>query len=169
MGLVQTRAPDGRRWKLKEWIQGMPLGVPTHPMVVHFPVAFYLGVIAFDVMSRITPNPGLVLAGTYLLVGAFVGTLLAVPLGLIDWAGMVRGSSKKRLATRHMIVQLVAATLFVVAFVMRWPDRAASQAEISWIVIEAVGYLVLIVGQHLGGLLVYQKAMRVGTGGADRG
>ena len=167
MGLVQTRAPDGRRWKLKEWVQGKPLGVPTHPMVVHFPVAFYLGAIAFDVMSRITPNPGLVLGGTYLLVGAFLGTLLAAPLGLIDWAGMVSGSSKKRLATRHMIAQLVAAAFFIVAFVMRWPDRAASQAEISWIVIEGVGYLVLIVGQHLGGLLVYQKAMRVSTG-ADR-
>lgn len=168
MAVVQMRAPDGRRWKLKEWVQGKPLGVPTHSMVVHFPVAFYLGAIAFDVMSRISPSPGLVLAGTYLLIGGFLGTLVAVPLGLIDWASMVKGSSKRRLATRHLVVQLTAAAFFVVAFVLRWPDRAASQAEISWIVIEAVGYLVLIVGQHLGGLLVYQKAMRVSTGGADR-
>jgi len=168
MGWLQTRAPDGRRWKLKEWVQGKPLGVPTHSMVVHFPVAFYLGAIAFDVMSRITPNEGLVLAATYLLIGGVLGTLLAAPLGLIDWAGMVRGSSKRRLATRHMLVQLTAAAFFIVALVLRWPDRGASQAEISWIVIQAAGYLVLIVGQHLGGLLVYQKAMRVSTGGGDR-
>lgn len=168
MALIQRRAPEGRPWKLKEWVQGKPLGVPTHSMVVHFPVAFYLGVIAFDVMSRITPNPGLVLAGTYLLIGAFLGTLVAVPLGLIDWAGMVRGSSKRRLATRHLIVQLTAAAFFVVAFVLRWPDRTVAQAETPWIVIEVLGYLVLIVGQHLGGMLVYQKAMRVSTGAVDR-
>ncbi|HEX6263304.1 MAG TPA: DUF2231 domain-containing protein [Actinomycetota bacterium] len=168
MALIQMRAPEGRPWKLKEWVQGKPLGVPTHSMVVHFPVAFYLGVIVFDVMSRITPNEGLVLASTYMLLLGLLGTLVAAPLGLIDWLGMVKGSSKRRLATRHMVFQLLAAAFFIVAFVLRWPDRTASQAEISWIVIEAVGYLVLIVGQHLGGTLVYQKAMRVSTGGPDR-
>lgn len=169
MAVIQMRAPEGRPWKLKEWVQGKPLGVPTHSMVVHFPVAFYLGVIAFDVMSRITPSAGLVLAATYMLLFGLLGTLIAAPLGLVDWAGMVRGSSKRRLATRHMLVQLTAAAFFIVAFVLRWPDRTASQAELSWLGIEVVGYLVLVVGQHLGGLLVYQKAMRVSTGGSDRG
>jgi hypothetical protein len=36
------------------------------------------------------------------------------------------------------------------------------------IVLGAIGYLVLIVGQYLGGVLVYEKAMRVSTGGAAR-
>lgn len=165
MPVLETRAPDGRRWTLVEWIQGKPLGVATHSMFVHFPVAFYLGIIAFDVMSRITPNSGLVLASSYLFLGAFAGTAIAAVLGLVDWAGMIKGSSKKRLATQHMIVQLTAAAFFIVAFVMRWPDRAASQAEISWIVVEVLGYLVLVVGQHLGGLLVYSRGMRVRTGG----
>lgn len=168
MAVIRMRAPEGRPWTLKEWIQGKPLGVPTHSMVVHFPVALYLGVIVFDVMSRITPGSGLVLAGTYLLLGGLLGTVVAASLGLVDWVGMIRGSSKRRLATQHMLVQLVAAAFFVVAFVLRWPDRTATQAEFSWIVIEVLGYLVLIVGQHLGGTLVYQKAMRVSTGGADR-
>lgn len=168
MALIQWRAPDGRRWRLVEWVQGRPLGVPTHSMVVHFPVAFYLAVIVFDVMSRITPSPALVLAGTYLLVGAFLGTAIAAVLGLIDWAGMVKGSSKRRLATRHLVVQLAAAGFFTTAFVLRWADRGLSEARMSWIVIEVLGYLVLIVGQHLGGMLVYQRGMRVSTGGAQQ-
>jgi hypothetical protein len=32
--------------------------------------------------------------------------------------------------------------------------------------LEAIGYAILIVGQYLGGVLVYEKAMRVSTGGA---
>lgn len=161
------RAPDGRRWSLKEWVQGKPLGVPTHSMFVHFPVAFYLAVLVFDAMSRITPSPGLVQAGSYLLIGAAAATALAGVTGLIDWAGMVRGSSKRRLATRHMLLQLTTAGFFIVVFFLRWPNRTQPEADVLWIVLEAVGYLVLIVGQHLGGLLVYQKAMRVSTGGTQ--
>ena len=164
MAFLQTRAPDGRRWRLAEWIQGRPLGVATHPMFVHYPVAFYLAVIAFDIMSRITPSPALVLAATYLLLGAFAGTAIAALLGLIDWFGMISGSSKRRLATTHMLVQIAAAGFFIVSFILRWGDRALAEAETSWIVIEILGYLVLIVGQHLGGMLVYQRGMRVSTG-----
>ena len=59
MGLFKTRDATGmeRRWTLKEFVQGMPLGHPSHPMFVHFPVAFYLAVVVFDVMTRITPTP----------------------------------------------------------------------------------------------------------------
>ncbi|HEX9823876.1 MAG TPA: DUF2231 domain-containing protein [Actinomycetota bacterium] len=167
MGFVTMRAPDGRRWSLKEFAQGKPLGVPTHSLFVHFPVAFYLAVLVFDVMSRITPSPGLVQAGSYLLIGAAVATAAAALTGLIDWAGMVRGSSKRRLATRHMLLQLTAGAFFVVSFFLRWPNRTQPEADLLWIVLEAVGYLVIIVGQHLGGLLVYQKAMRVSTGGSQ--
>ena len=167
MGFITTKAPDGRPWTFKEWVQGKPLGVPTHSMFVHFPVAFYAAVLVFDVMSRITPSPGLVQAGSYLLIGAAAATAVAAVTGLIDWAGMVRGSSKRRLATRHMVLQLATGGFFSVAFLMRWGSRTQPQAELSWIAVEAVGYLLLIVGQHLGGLLVYQKAMRVSTGGAQ--
>ena len=34
--------------------------------------------------------------------------------------------------------------------------------------IEAIGYAVIMVGQYLGGVLVYERAMRVSTGGAAR-
>jgi uncharacterized membrane protein len=166
---LKYRSPTGetRPWTLKEIVQGYPLGHPSHPLFVHFPIAFYSGTLAFDILTRITPNPGLTLAATYLLIGAFAGTLLLVVTGLIDWAGMVRGSSKRRLATRHMLLQLAAASFFIVAFAIRWPDRARPQAETLWIVLEAVGYSILAVGQYLGGVLVYERGMRVSTGMAD--
>lgn len=165
MALIELRAPDGRPWRLREWVQGRPIGVPTHPMFVHFPIALYAAVIVFDVMSIISPSPALVLAGTYLLIGAFVGTGIAALLGLVDWLGMVRGSAKRRLATRHMIVQLITAAIFVVVFILRWSDRTAPEAETLWLVLEVIAYLNLLVGNHIGGMLVYQRGMRVSTGG----
>jgi uncharacterized membrane protein len=86
--------------------------------------------------------------------------------GLTDWASMVKGSSKRRLATTHMLWQLTASAFFIVTFFIRWPDRAVPQADALWIVLEAIGYAILVVGQYLGGVLVYEKGMRVSTGAA---
>ncbi|MGH2692504.1 MAG: DUF2231 domain-containing protein [Actinomycetota bacterium] len=167
---ISLRNKAGNRaWTLKEWIQGKPLGHPSHPLFVHYPIAFYSAVLVFDVMTRIEPNQALFLASTYLLIGAALATLLAVTTGLIDWWGMVRGSSKRRTATRHLLWQFTAAIFFQTTMVLRFPDRhVADEASIKMIVLGAIGYLVLIVGQYLGGVLVYEKGMRVNTGGTAR-
>jgi uncharacterized membrane protein len=55
---------------------------------------------------------------------------------------------------------------FLVVLALRWGSRDAAQAEITWIVLEAIGYLILTAGQWMGGILVYEKGMRVSTGGA---
>jgi uncharacterized membrane protein len=157
-----------RPWTLKEWVQGKPIGHPSHPMFVHFPIAFYAAILAFDIMSRISPSSGLVLAGSYLYLGAFLATVILLITGLVDWFGMIKGSSKKRLATQHLLVQLTASAFFIVTFFLRWPDRAQPQADVLWIVLEAVGFAIIAIGQYLGGVLVYEKAMRVSTGGAAR-
>jgi uncharacterized membrane protein len=158
---------ENRPWTLKEWIQGYPLGHPSHPLFVHFPIAFYTATLVFDIMTRIEPNPGLVQAGTFLLIGAALATVFLVTTGLIDWWGMVRGSSKRRIATWHLLVQVTAFLFFFTTLLLRFPDRTTPEAETPWIVLEAIGYVMLTVGQYLGGVLVYEKAMRVSTGGAD--
>jgi uncharacterized membrane protein len=162
------RAPGGeeRSWTLKEIVQGQPLHHPSHPMFVHFPVAYYIAVLVFDVMTRISPNPGLVFAATALIIGAFVASAFAVTTGLVDWSGMVRGSRKRRWATTHMVLQLTTFAFFAVSLILRFPNRHDPRASATWIVLEALGVLVLLVGQWFGGTLVYEMGMRVRTSGA---
>jgi uncharacterized membrane protein len=157
---------QNRPWSLKEWVQGKPIGHPSHPMFVHFPIAFYLATLVFDVMTRIEANPGLVQAGTFLLVGAAVATVILVITGLVDYLSMVPGSSKRKIGTRHLIANLVAAGFFLTSLVLRWPDRTAAQADTLWIVLEAIGFSVISVAQYFGGVLVYEKGMRVSTAAA---
>jgi len=164
---IQLRAPDGRRWTLKETIQGKPLGAPSHAMLIHFPVAFYIGAFAFDIMSKIGHFESAPLMATWLILGAFVVTVAAVTTGLIDYFGMVPGSTKKKWATRHLIFQLIAFAFFAVNFAVRWSDRYLNEAKPLWIVLGAVGVVFLSIGQWLGGVLVYELGMRVST--AERG
>lgn len=150
-------------WTLKDVVQGKPLGHPSHPMFVHFPVAFYVGALGLDVLSRVGRFPAAPLAATWLLIGAFAGSVFAVTTGLVDWWGMVPGSKKRRWATRHMLLQLTTLAIFLVDFAVRWPDRHQPEADPLWITLEAVGVAVLVVAQWFGGVLVYGMGMRVST------
>lgn len=160
------RTAEGlRRWTIKEIVQGKPFGHPTHAMLIHFPVAFYFGAVAFDLASRIARFPQGPIASTWLIVGALAVTVPAGATGIVDWWGMVPGSTKRRTATRHMLFQLGAAAVFGSVLAIRWGDRLAPEARWSWILVEALGLAVLSVGQWLGGVLVYEMGMRVRTSG----
>jgi uncharacterized membrane protein len=169
MGLLTYRSPTGevRRWTLKEIVQGMPLGHPSHPMFVHFPVALYIFCLGMDVMSKVADFPAAPLAGTWAIIGAFIGSAGAVTTGLVDWAGMARGSRKKRVATNHMLLQLTTFAIFLVNLIIRWGDRYEAEADVLWIVLDAIAVGTLLAGQYLGGVLVYQLGMRVRTGAAE--
>lgn len=157
--------PDGtrRRWTLKEIVQGKPLGHPSHAMFVHFPAAFYVGALAFDVASRASTFREAPVAATWLIIAALATTIPTAATGLIDWWGMISGSHKRRVATRHMLFQLTSTAVFGIDLAMRWTNRSSPQAAPSWIAIGGLGVLVLMGGQWLGGKLVYQMGMRVST------
>ncbi len=165
MSLLRHREPTGqeRPWTLKEVVQGKPLGHPSHAMVVHFPVAFYVGALGLDVVSRVGTFSAAPLAATWLLIGAFAGSLLAIPTGLVDWWGMAPGSRKRRRATRHLWFQLATLALFVLDFAVRWTGRHRAEASGWWIAIEVAGVATLSVANWLGGSLVYEMGMRVST------
>lgn len=163
MGLLRTTDRDGteRPWTLKEVVQGKPLGHPSHVMFVHFPVAFYIGALAFDVASRAGDFPEAPVAATWLLVGAAAGSLFAFLTGLVDWWGMKPGSRTRRYANRHILFQATAAVFFQGTLLLRFADRNVARAETSWIVLEAIGTLALLYGQYLGGFIVYRIGYRV--------
>jgi uncharacterized membrane protein len=161
---LRRRLPTGetRPWTLKEIVQGMPLGHPSHPMFVHFPVAFYVATLSLDILSKLGQFPAAPVATTWLLLGAFAASAVAVTTGLVDRATTRPGSKVRAKVNLHMWLQLGTAALFVVNFIIRWPDRHLAEAEILWIVLDLIGVATLLVGQYLGGLLVYSIGMRVG-------
>jgi uncharacterized membrane protein len=161
---LRRRLPTGetRAWTLKEVVQGKPLGHPSHPMFVHFPVAFYVATLGLDILSKVGEFPSAPVATTWLLLGAFAASLAAVGTGLVDRSTTRPRSKVRTKVNQHMYLQLATAVLFVVNFAIRWPDRHLAEAEPLWIVLDVIGVATLLVGQYLGGLLVYSIGMRVG-------
>jgi uncharacterized membrane protein len=165
MGLFSYTTPEGerRRWTFKQIVQGYPLGEPSHPLFVHFPVALYTFALVLDVISVLWDFPAAPLAATWAILGAFVGSFFAVITGLTDYLGMARGSRIKRVATRHMLLQFTAAAVFIVNFLIRWGDRTVAEAEPVWIVLDVIGVGIMLTGAYLGGHMVYRLGMRVST------
>ena len=167
MSLLRYESPTGERrpWTLKEIVQGKPIGHPSHAMVVHFPVAFYIGALSFDIASRIGHLPQAPVAATWLILGAFAGSALAIPTGLVYWWGMRPRSRTRRVANRHLLFQSLAAAFFIANLIVRWGHRERAQAEAAWIVLGAIGVVALVIGQYFGGIIVYKIGFRVTTSG----
>jgi len=76
--------------------------------MVHFPIAFYIGALGLDVLSRIGTFPFAPTAATWLIAAAIVGSAAAATTGLVDRSTMKPGSRVRTMATRHMLFQYAA-------------------------------------------------------------
>jgi uncharacterized membrane protein len=159
---LRYRAPTGetRMWTLREVAQGKPIERPIHPMLIHFPIAFTIGALGLDVLSRLGTHPAAPLAATWLVIAALAGFLGAGLAGLADRSAMSEGARVRRVATRHALVQTAAAVIVLVDLIVRWSDRHAAESNILWIVLGALGALVVGIGADLGGRMVYGMGWR---------
>lgn len=159
--IKQMLAWDQETWTLKGIVQGRPLGHPSHPMFVHMPVALFPMGVAFDVASRVTDVPWAPTAATWCYIAGAVFFSLAVITGLVDWWEMASGSTRKRWATTHMIVQLIAGALVSANVILRFSRRGVPEAEWLWIALAGAGVVVLFAGNWIGGILAYGMGTRV--------
>jgi uncharacterized membrane protein len=148
-------------WTWKEVVQGKPFDRPSHPMTVHFPIAFYIGSLALDVLSHLGHFPWAPMAATWLILFAFAGTLMAVLTGLVDRSTMRKGTKIRGIVNLHMWIQFAAAAVFIVNLALRWSDRDIARSRPLWIALDVVGVLLVTVGADYGGRMVYKMGFRV--------
>jgi nitrite reductase/ring-hydroxylating ferredoxin subunit/uncharacterized membrane protein len=144
-------------------------GDPIHPAIVHFPIAFLLGGCLMDLIDLVCECPDWWYSASYALLAAGIITALiaAVP-GLIDYRYTVPpDSSARRRATRHMIVNLTAVTIFGVALFLRGHPEIRPEAVI--VGAEALGAALLSYGGMLGGKLVSKNQIGIDNKYAAQG
>ena len=163
---LKYQGPTGetRRWTIREVLQGKPIDRPTHPMLIHFPIAFYVGALGLDVLSRIGHHPAAPQAATWLVLASLAGFVAAAITGLAERSTMRRDLKIRGVATRHMWLQTAAAAIFVVDLAIRWSHHHAARASFLWIGIEALGVITMMVASDIGGVMVYKIGYR-GLGG----
>jgi uncharacterized membrane protein len=163
MGLLRYRTASGetRFWTIKEIVQGKSLQRVTHPVFVVFPIAFYIGALVLDLLSRAGLS-GAPLAASYAVLGAVAGAALSIITGSVDRSLMRPGSQIRSVATRHMYIQLASTAIFIVNLAVRWGDRKSDEAAILWITLDVLGSATVLLGGDVGASMVFKMGHRVG-------
>jgi uncharacterized membrane protein/nitrite reductase/ring-hydroxylating ferredoxin subunit len=134
-------------------------GHPIHPMLIPFPFAFLTGAFVFDVASRVTGQTTWSITGGYLAILGIGTALLAAVPGFIDYLRTVPPkSSGKRRATTHMLLNLSAVVLFILAAWLR-KDNVAPETPV--LILEGLALAMLFFGGWLGGVLVSRNQISV--------
>jgi uncharacterized membrane protein/nitrite reductase/ring-hydroxylating ferredoxin subunit len=148
---------------LKDFLEGKSLGHPIHPMLVHFPIGLFFLSLLLDIASFVFSNvPGLVLASFYsILLGVITALLAAVP-GFADYTDIRRDHPAKRIATAHMILNLIVVTLYVINLAVRFSADVDLKVHPLAFLLSLFGVAFLSVSGYLGGRLVYDDGIGVG-------
>lgn len=135
------------------------LGHPIHPILVCFPIAFYIGTFVFDILAA-TNDPSFLHTAFYLNIAAMGTALLAAVPGVIDYINTVPpNSSAKKRGAKHALSNVGVLILFAAAFIFRLGSDVPPATVI--LILEAIGVVLLLVAGWMGGTLVYRNQIGV--------
>ncbi len=158
----------GRQFKgLRGWA-----GKPLHPPLTDIPVAAYVLVAVFDVISRIAGNESTIgrdffISGTHVIIAGAIVSLAAALTGFWDWfRSSEPGNQARRTINWHMAVMIAVTVIVIVDIVVRlmqWGDNEATSPLVMILSIIAGGLTVF--GATYGGALVFEYGFNVETAG----
>lgn len=135
---------------------------PVHPMLVHFPIAFWTAATAAYVWATFDASE---LATTFAKFSNGAGlclAMLAMLAGLLELRSIDSRSEAMRVATWHMMVMTTVWTCFLLALLLSVSagfDQAT--ARVGEVACSVAGFVLMAVGGWLGGRLVYEFGIAV--------
>jgi len=134
-------------------------GHPIHPMLIPFPIAFFVGTLAVDIAYSQTGDPFWATAGRWLLIAGLAMAGLAALAGLTDFLGdrRIRALSA---AWHHMIGNVTAVLLEAFNLWQRLGQGDVSVVP-TGLIVSAVVTLLLLYNGWRGWEMVYRG--RVGV------
>ena len=128
-------------------------GHPIHPMLVPFPIAFFVSAFLCDLAFWTSGNPGFATAALWLLGAGLVMAALAALMGGIDLfsESQIRGLTH---AWMHAGGNVVAVLIQIFNFAIRYSEPTAAVVP-TGIVLSLIVVAILLFTGWMGGALVY--------------
>ena len=145
-----------------EFLPGLKGMLNYHPVFVHFPIAFWVGALLFEVMAMIRKNDELHRMARRLL---YLGTIAAVAA---VWTGLLAEGSVPEAGPAHEIMEihermmlmtssLAAGLCLLAAFKRQMGGRLRKLFLLGLVVLAGL----MVIGTDRGAQLVYQYATGV--------
>lgn len=157
------------------------LGHPVHPMLVNFPIAFYVSTLIAFIIFGISGDAFWFKVGIAANIAGIVMALVAATFGVIDWAfGIPAGTAAKNTGIKHMTLNLTSLVLFVICLILnvgQW--SVSSPVSRGAVILPLLGVISTIAAGYFGWTLVQNHHVGVefspdeercinGAGGFDR-
>jgi len=133
-------------------------GHPLHPMVIPFPIAFFVSAFACDIALKSSSNPGWATAALWLLGAGLIMAAVAALLGLTDFFGEPRIRELND-AWWHAGVNVLAVLISLYNFYIRYADPTA--AGTKGLIISLIVVCLLLVSGWKGWEMVYRHHVGV--------
>jgi uncharacterized membrane protein len=133
------------------------LGVPLHPLLVHFPIAFWLVVPVLDIAALFAgPAPWWDIAKGAAILGVVIGAA-AIAVGLLEYLQPSLAGIDLKLAARHGIRTTLAWCVFTARVVAAALLPLAGWSMIICLALDLLGCALLVQGVYFGTRQVYQQ------------
>ena len=148
---------------LKDLLQGKPLRHPIHPMLVHFPIGFFVLSLLLDLISLASPAiPNLMQISFYAMLFGTITALFAAVPGFVDYSDIRDDHPAKRVATAHMILNLMVVAIYGINLGVRSSLLYDPKVHAVPLALSLIGAAFLSISGYLGGRLVYDEGIAVG-------
>src|SRR5215475_1449783 len=124
---------------------------PVHPVVAHFPVAFWLGSSVTDLIALKTGNPTWCTVSHHAIAAGVIMGALALLAGGAELALRKLPAEAWRWAGAHAGIMSTALLVFLVS--LSW--RGVTPPPLSAVWLAFCGSALVLVGGFCGGTLVY--------------
>ena len=147
-------------------------GKPFHPPLTDLPVACYILVAVFDLISYIsytrdetsTLAHDFFLSGTHVLVAGAIVTVPTILTGFWDWLKSTPARSQVwRTANFHMAIMLTMSMLVAANILLRLGYWDAGYTDLTVTILSVIIAGMVTIGATYGGSLVYDYSFNVET------
>jgi uncharacterized membrane protein len=155
---------------MKSFLQGVWIGHPIHPALVHIPTALLPAALVFDILSYFgVAGQVLFQVSFYSILLGLLFALLAVPFGFADWWDIKKDKPAWSLGVFHMAGNLFASVLWALNLGLRFALLGEVQQTPAYLlVLSALGTLVLITSGYIGGRMVFGFGVSVARLSKDK-
>jgi len=143
---------------VKDFLNGVWLGHPLHPVITDVPVGAWTMTQLFDLISMSRGNDkGLDAAADLALGAGIVAAVGAAVTGITDWSDV--GGSHRRVGLVHGLVNVVGLTFNVSSLALRMGGNKRNRGLARGL--SATGYMINALAAYIAGELVYNLGQAV--------
>ena len=125
-----------------------------HVVLIHFPIALFIGAVAFDLMAHWRKTRGLADAAYYNLLLAAISTFPVLATGILAWQFQLDGQKLKGVLLLHLVLACVSSLLICLVWWINFRARRWGESLPSYrLAIEFLAVGAVMLTGHLGGFL----------------